>query len=107
MIRRPPRSTQSRSSAASDVYKRQIRQRVNVSNYIPHSRWGVWQDCVHCSDYWFSYSAHEFQNVAAKVTAVKSKLVLNIHYINFRAVYLVGSSHETINVAVFDNIKRS
>ena len=28
MIRRPPRSTQSRSSAASDVYKRQI---LNVS----------------------------------------------------------------------------
>src|SRR5680860_252379 len=27
MIRRPPRSTQSRSSAASDVYKRQGRQR--------------------------------------------------------------------------------
>src|SRR5450756_58836 len=27
MIRRPPRSTQSRSSAASDVYKRQIQQR--------------------------------------------------------------------------------
>ena len=26
MIRRPPRSTQSRSSAASDVYKRQERQ---------------------------------------------------------------------------------
>src|SRR5680860_1378397 len=25
MIRRPPRSTQSRSSAASDVYKRQVR----------------------------------------------------------------------------------
>ena len=27
MIRRPPRSTQSRSSAASDVYKRQIEDR--------------------------------------------------------------------------------
>ena len=27
MIRRPPRSTQSRSSAASDVYKRQIHDR--------------------------------------------------------------------------------
>src|SRR5680860_1904078 len=27
MIRRPPRSTQSRSSAASDVYKRQVRDR--------------------------------------------------------------------------------
>src|SRR5450756_2049460 len=30
MIRRPPRSTQSRSSAASDVYKRQQDQKVNV-----------------------------------------------------------------------------
>src|SRR5680860_1914545 len=28
MIRRPPRSTQSRSSAASDVYKRQIQPRM-------------------------------------------------------------------------------
>src|SRR5450756_1210275 len=28
MIRRPPRSTQSRSSAASDVYKRQVDQRL-------------------------------------------------------------------------------
>ena len=26
MIRRPPRSTQSRSSAASDVYKRQVKE---------------------------------------------------------------------------------
>ena len=26
MIRRPPRSTQSRSSAASDVYKRQVQE---------------------------------------------------------------------------------
>src|SRR5665809_156254 len=30
MIRRPPRSTQSRSSAASDVYKRQHVDRVNA-----------------------------------------------------------------------------
>ena len=30
MIRRPPRSTQSRSSAASDVYKRQLENRVRV-----------------------------------------------------------------------------
>src|SRR5450756_1673005 len=28
MIRRPPRSTQSRSSAASDVYKRQVEHRI-------------------------------------------------------------------------------
>src|SRR5450756_3015860 len=31
MIRRPPRSTQSRSSAASDVYKRQL---VTVRNHV-------------------------------------------------------------------------
>ena len=30
MIRRPPRSTQSRSSAASDVYKRQVRASVEI-----------------------------------------------------------------------------
>ena len=35
MIRRPPRSTQSRSSAASDVYKRQGRQTA------PSARFGV------------------------------------------------------------------
>ena len=32
MIRRPPRSTQSRSSAASDVYKRQVQVEARISN---------------------------------------------------------------------------
>eukprot|EP01017_Pseudomicrothorax_dubius_P005685 TRINITY_DN11489_c0_g1_i1.p1 TRINITY_DN11489_c0_g1~~TRINITY_DN11489_c0_g1_i1.p1 ORF type:complete len:120 (-),score=42.40 TRINITY_DN11489_c0_g1_i1:39-398(-) len=36
MIRRPPRSTQSRSSAASDVYKRQGVK--NLTNYVDASR---------------------------------------------------------------------
>src|SRR5450756_2755298 len=35
MIRRPPRSTQSRSSAASDVYKRQRRYRPRIILIIP------------------------------------------------------------------------
>src|SRR5450756_865447 len=36
MIRRPPRSTQSRSSAASDVYKRQLRKLSRESAlYVP------------------------------------------------------------------------
>ena len=30
MIRRPPRSTQSRSSAASDVYKRQVEDQIKT-----------------------------------------------------------------------------
>eukprot|EP00826_Nyctotherus_ovalis_P010843 TRINITY_DN12834_c0_g1_i1.p1 TRINITY_DN12834_c0_g1~~TRINITY_DN12834_c0_g1_i1.p1 ORF type:complete len:498 (-),score=113.55 TRINITY_DN12834_c0_g1_i1:118-1587(-) len=34
MIRRPPRSTQSRSSAASDVYKRQYQRRVHGKIYM-------------------------------------------------------------------------
>ena len=33
MIRRPPRSTQSRSSAASDVYKRQVTIKVKDEGY--------------------------------------------------------------------------
>ncbi len=32
MIRQPPRSTQSRSSAASDVYERQVRQDPRMSD---------------------------------------------------------------------------
>src|SRR5680860_1877038 len=39
MIRRPPRSTQSRSSAASDVYKRQVR-RVTGPSVLPRSMSG-------------------------------------------------------------------
>src|SRR5680860_1903685 len=35
MIRRPPRSTQSRSSAASDVYKRQVLFRLHSRNSAP------------------------------------------------------------------------
>src|SRR5680860_1240972 len=35
MIRRPPRSTQSRSSAASDVYKRQGRKTTRKPQRIP------------------------------------------------------------------------
>src|SRR5450756_1494185 len=37
MIRRPPRSTQSRSSAASDVYKRQVKGPGQVQNDIESS----------------------------------------------------------------------
>eukprot|EP00657_Telonema_sp_P-1_P009752 TRINITY_DN3999_c0_g1_i1.p1 TRINITY_DN3999_c0_g1~~TRINITY_DN3999_c0_g1_i1.p1 ORF type:complete len:287 (-),score=59.40 TRINITY_DN3999_c0_g1_i1:87-947(-) len=42
MIRRPPRSTQSRSSAASDVYKRQYQRRVRGFS-IGLNRIAVWQ----------------------------------------------------------------
>ena len=36
MIRRPPRSTLDRSSAASDVYKRQILLQHAASNHVEH-----------------------------------------------------------------------
>eukprot|EP00657_Telonema_sp_P-1_P005819 TRINITY_DN2352_c0_g1_i3.p1 TRINITY_DN2352_c0_g1~~TRINITY_DN2352_c0_g1_i3.p1 ORF type:complete len:163 (+),score=26.12 TRINITY_DN2352_c0_g1_i3:116-604(+) len=38
MIRRPPRSTQSRSSAASDVYKRQVPYRARVTGMFKSNR---------------------------------------------------------------------
>src|SRR5450756_2819098 len=38
MIRRPPRSTQSRSSAASDVYKRQVDNEAAIVIADSHSR---------------------------------------------------------------------
>ena len=34
MIRRPPRSTLDRSSAASDVYKRQVLERTESTGYV-------------------------------------------------------------------------
>src|SRR5680860_1633925 len=37
MIRRPPRSTQSRSSAASDVYKRQVEDLVTDRRLVLHA----------------------------------------------------------------------
>ena len=39
MIRRPPRSTQSRSSAASDVYKRQFLMSATTSGTLSASTW--------------------------------------------------------------------
>src|SRR5450756_329714 len=44
MIRRPPRSTQSRSSAASDVYKRQVLLRHGESTWNQENRFTGWTD---------------------------------------------------------------
>eukprot|EP01016_Furgasonia_blochmanni_P023940 TRINITY_DN25785_c0_g1_i1.p1 TRINITY_DN25785_c0_g1~~TRINITY_DN25785_c0_g1_i1.p1 ORF type:complete len:106 (+),score=8.15 TRINITY_DN25785_c0_g1_i1:2-319(+) len=48
MIRRPPRSTQSRSSAASDVYKRQLIMQIEFS---PLKR----KVKILCSNHFFSH----------------------------------------------------
>ena len=44
MIRRPPRSTQSRSSAASDVYKRQAPQRLPNQNISEETKEKIHED---------------------------------------------------------------
>src|SRR5450756_3101022 len=44
MIRRPPRSTQSRSSAASDVYKRQISNKLTYTSAVSDTRHVVIND---------------------------------------------------------------
>eukprot|EP00829_Urostomides_striatus_P017660 TRINITY_DN6172_c0_g1_i1.p1 TRINITY_DN6172_c0_g1~~TRINITY_DN6172_c0_g1_i1.p1 ORF type:complete len:199 (+),score=69.36 TRINITY_DN6172_c0_g1_i1:12-608(+) len=41
MVRRPPRSTQGGSSAASDVYKRQLLQLENFGKYFPNHELGI------------------------------------------------------------------
>src|SRR5680860_1254854 len=52
MIRRPPRSTQSRSSAASDVYKRQRLTRSRAAGRVKTSSWAgrmrVVRTCNRC-----------------------------------------------------------
>src|SRR5450756_3188454 len=58
MIRRPPRSTQSRSSAASDVYKRQCQGPIAITNThavgIAHAGIIAWMNRYHpeLTDVW-------------------------------------------------------
>src|SRR5450756_2017011 len=55
MIRRPPRSTQSRSSAASDVYKRQHQQRHAAKQHKHESHAGTMAD----TDQWTKHSCQD------------------------------------------------
>ena len=50
MIRRPPRSTLDRSSAASDVYKRQVKGLAKVANFIFAIADGVFLLIAHFAD---------------------------------------------------------
>src|SRR5450756_146146 len=54
MIRRPPRSTQSRSSAASDVYKRQVQVHGGYQQYVYSM--GQWIYKMRPEDVWFATS---------------------------------------------------
>eukprot|EP00657_Telonema_sp_P-1_P008436 TRINITY_DN29609_c0_g1_i2.p1 TRINITY_DN29609_c0_g1~~TRINITY_DN29609_c0_g1_i2.p1 ORF type:complete len:124 (-),score=32.38 TRINITY_DN29609_c0_g1_i2:20-391(-) len=55
MIRRPPRSTQSRSSAASDVYKRQYQRRVREVTFTSRGENTVSDDILNLLEsYWQS-----------------------------------------------------
>src|SRR5450756_1805225 len=51
MIRRPPRSTQSRSSAASDVYKRQVHLNLHKTFSTPHGGGGPGSGPVGCKEH--------------------------------------------------------
>ena len=46
MIRRPPRSTLDRSSAASDVYKRQLFGKARLSDAVAHAAPATARDLV-------------------------------------------------------------
>src|SRR5680860_1153776 len=79
MIRRPPRSTQSRSSAASDVYKRQVH---GTAGQLP-----VWEiDTVPCGRL-----SHELQIVVTYLVAEAAGAAMyHQRYLSFRDI--VGCS---------------
>src|SRR5665213_3670967 len=90
MIRRPPRSTQSRSSAASDVYKRQVYVRPPGSTWLAHSPIGTpftdvsMEDSMTKSDLLLVYapgsSPDEWPEGMAKLIPRGSDLVFQMHY---------------------------
>ena len=62
MIRRPPRSTQSRSSAASDVYKRQI-------PYIVKKEWTIYYRSIRVT-LGFSKTIHKSQSLTEDMVSL-------------------------------------
>ena len=64
MIRRPPRSTQGVSSAASDVYKRQIADEPRYEDGTLYYRWSgtanQYMDCVRSYDYFYGSETDAF-----------------------------------------------
>src|SRR5450756_456914 len=63
MIRRPPRSTQSRSSAASDVYKRQERYFQSGNKHIVFEGYGTIFGVEVCEDSWYAEGPHRLQSL--------------------------------------------
>ena len=65
MIRRPPRSTQSRSSAASDVYKRQDETLVNMfkNGYTDMHSYTAWHIYPHIREKFPELNTHTLELV--------------------------------------------
>ena len=78
MIRRPPRSTQSRSSAASDVYKRQ-------GLYIT-------------AGYWFT-SSTSFANPAVTIARTFTESFTGISYLN--TPYYIAAELISMLIAIY------
>eukprot|EP00657_Telonema_sp_P-1_P004478 TRINITY_DN2037_c0_g1_i4.p2 TRINITY_DN2037_c0_g1~~TRINITY_DN2037_c0_g1_i4.p2 ORF type:complete len:150 (+),score=21.79 TRINITY_DN2037_c0_g1_i4:103-552(+) len=79
MIRRPPRSTQSRSSAASDVYKRQVHK---VETVCQEDDWAVFLPKA---------SLHSLDDVCSEDMALAK--LLSAQYVAHRLVLGVGVVH--------------
>src|SRR5665811_108131 len=71
MIRRPPRSTRVRSSAASDVYKRQVIANggVVVASTTPNTNAGTWNFTMPTDPYSFYYVRIDQADTDVAVTA--------------------------------------
>src|SRR5680860_735174 len=86
MIRRPPRSTQSRSSAASDVYKRQRIRDVFAASDLPTAR----DRAEHWAEKWRSISPP----VASALVEVE-EWVTGRRYLDIELLEAKGKAQET------------
>src|SRR5680860_673692 len=95
MIRRPPRSTQSRSSAASDVYKRQV-----IESAPPHESKGSHFNGP------FGHVLRQLIGVDHVIKGVQERAEIGVHLLHERAdsLYFLSTALEGELVAAQGNI---
>src|SRR5450756_754789 len=75
MIRRPPRSTQSRSSAASDVYKRQSKEDEMKPEDITYGTFALIREMLETTEVVRNFDFKQTMNIAEELRSV-DKLLL-------------------------------
>src|SRR5450756_2472718 len=101
MIRRPPRSTQSRSSAASDVYKRQL-DVVVVEKRFPHAHKDHIGDLFSFGFQLAGKGQHLFSDLGRREDSLETQVSSSAERTINLAASLGGDAHRATAVSVFD-----